>query len=285
MAAQLLEGRPLAKKIRENLKEELNEIKEKYKITPHLTAVQVGENEASQVYLNQQRKSCEKMGIEYELCELKKETTQQELANFIRALNQKKEVHGIIIQLPLPSQIDPRAMREVISPFKDVEGMHPQNMGLVTYGQPKLAPCTALAAFELIKSTGRELYGQEVVVVGHSDIVGKPIGLLLLDKFATLTICHIGTKDTSIHIKRADILIVAVGKANLVKGNLVKEGAIVIDIGINRVGDKLVGDVEFEKAKEKAAFITPVPGGVGPLTVTMLIKNTVSAVKWQLQNS
>lgn len=281
MSTILLEGKNLALEIKEEIKKELIKLKEEKNIIPLLTAISIGKNPASLVYINQQRKTCEKIGINYDLKELPYETKEEKVIELIKKLNNDSKITGIIIQLPLPSHIDARKIRSEILWEKDVEGVTPYNMGLVTYGQLRLAPCTALAVIELIKSTNVELYGKEVTIIGHSDIVGKPIALFLLEKFATVTICHIGTKDISFHVKRAEILIVAVGKANLIKGNLIKEGAIVIDVGINKIKDKIIGDVEFEEASKRASFITPVPGGVGPLTVIMLLKNTLEAIKWQ----
>ncbi len=298
MTAKLLDGEALAGKIKEELKKEIAELKGKG-TTPSLAAVQVGENPASRVYIRNQKKSCEEIGIDYQLRELSDRTTEDELLRFIEKLNGDAQVTGIILQMPLPSQIDSRRVQATISPSKDVEGMNPANMGMLVYGQAKVAPCTALGAMELLKSSGVELKGQEVTVVGHSEIVGKPITLMLLqslDASPTPTICHIATRDLAAHTRKADILIVAVGKAGLIKGDMVKEGAIVIDIGINRVplldGDgnpllndkgkpkkKTVGDVVFEEAVEKASYISPVPGGVGPLTTAMLLKNTVECAK------
>jgi methylenetetrahydrofolate dehydrogenase (NADP+)/methenyltetrahydrofolate cyclohydrolase len=222
------------------------------------------------------------MGLTYELKELPADTTQEKLGEFIETLNNDKNITGIILQMPLPEGLDARKAQIRISPDKDVEGMHPVNMGMLVYGSSRLAPPTAKGAMELLASSGVDLKGKEVTVVGHSEIVGKPIALMLLQsqlESATPTVCHIATKDLAFHTKKADVLIVAAGKAGLIKGDMVKPGAIVIDIGINRVGDKIVGDVEFEKAKEIASYISPVPGGVGPLTVTMLIKNTVECAK------
>jgi methylenetetrahydrofolate dehydrogenase (NADP+)/methenyltetrahydrofolate cyclohydrolase len=283
MAAELLKGAPIAERIREELAAEMAALKAKG-VTPSLAALQVGENPASAVYVGQQRKNAEKLGISYRLEELPADSSQKFVADFIGKLNQDPSVTGIILQMPVPEGFDARALQALIDPAKDVEGVSPANMGWVVFGRPTLAPCTALGVVELINSTGVELYGKEVVVVGHSDIVGKPVALLLLDKFATTTVCHIGTGERGVlpdHVKRAEILVVAVGKAGLIKGEWVKEGAIVVDVGINRVGDKLVGDVEFEPAAERAAYITPVPGGVGPLTVTILMRNTVAAAKRQ----
>ena len=298
MAAILLDGEKLAGEIKEGLKKEIEALKARG-IAPHLVAVQVGENPASRVYIKQQRKSCEEMGVEYELKELPDTTTQDELIRFIEGLNEDDSVTGIILQMPLPSQIDARQVQIKISPDKDVEGMHPANMGMLVFGEARLAPCTAQGAIELLKSSGVELKGKEIVVVGHSEIVGKPIALMLLssiDASPTPTVCHIATKDLKFHTKRADIVIVAAGKAGLVKADMLKTGAIVIDVGINRVPvldeegrpvlnekgkpkKKTVGDVEFEGAKEVCSYISPVPGGVGPLTVTMLLRNTVECAR------
>jgi len=283
MAAELLKGAPIAERIREEVAAQVAALKDQG-VTPSLVAIQVGENPASAVYVGQQQKAAEKLGIAYRLEELPADSSQKFVADFIAKLNQDPNVSGIILQMPVPQGLNARALQASLDPAKDVEGVSPANMGWVVFGRPMLAPCTALGAFELINSTGVDLYGKEVVVVGHSDIVGKPLALLLLDKFATTTVCHIGTGERGVlpeHVKRAEILVVAVGKAGLVKGEWIKEGAIVVDVGINRVGDKLVGDVEFEAAAERAAYITPVPGGVGPLTVTMLMRNTVLAAKQQ----
>lgn len=278
---EIIDGKEIAKKIKEEVKKEVENLKTE-NIFPKLVAVSAGENPASRVYIRQQQKNCEKVGIAYELKQLEDNTDEEKLISFIEQLNQDESVTGIILQLPLPPGIDVRKVQSKISPLKDVEGVNPANMGWIVYGRPFLAPCTALAVKEIVDYTGVDLYGKEVVMVGHSDIVGKPVALLLVDKFATVSICHIGTSDKGMletHVKRAEILIVAVGKANLIPGDWVKEGAIVIDVGINRVGDKIVGDVEFEKAKEKASLITPVPGGVGSVTTAILLRNTVIATK------
>ena len=300
MAAQLLDGNKVAERIKSELMKEIGEIKGR-NIVPSLTAVQVGENPASTVYVNNQKKSCEEMGISYKLEQLPESINESDLLKFIEKLNNDKKVNGIILQMPLPAGIAARNVQKTISPEKDVEGMNPANMGMLVYGTPNLAPCTALGAVELLKSSGVDLKGKEVTIVGHSEIVGKPIALMLLASMTeapTPTVCHVATKDLAFHTRRADILIVAVGKAGLIKGDMIKEGAIVIDIGINRVpmldaagkpvlNEKgvakkvTVGDVVFDEAVKKAAFISPVPGGVGPLTVMMLISNTVKACKLQ----
>ena len=284
MPAELIEGKKIADRIKERLKKEIEELKGEG-IVPSLSAIQVGESPGSKIYVRSQRRACEQVGIKYNLHQFEEAVSQEELENFIDQLNKDEAVSGIILQMPLPSHLNARALQERINPKKDAEGITPVNMGLVLYGRPVLGPCTPMAIMELINSTGVDLYGKEVTVVGHSDIVGKPTALLLLNKFATTSVCHIATGERGrvpYYVKNAEILIVAVGKANLIKGEWIKEGAIVIDVGINRVEGKIVGDVEFEVAKERASFITPVPGGVGPVTTAMLLKNTVKAAKLQL---
>lgn len=284
MPAVLLEGKIKAGEIRAQLKEEIEQLRSTYNASPYLVSIQVGENSASEVYIRSQQKLAFTLGIEYQLDKLAAETKEEQLLETIKKLNDDPKVNAVIIQLPLPQGIDVKKIVSHLDPHKDAEGMHPENLGRIISGDCKIAPPTPQAAMELIKSTGLNLYGKEAVVVGHSEIVGKPLALMLLNEFATTTVCHIATGERGLlpeHIARAEILIVAVGKANLIKGEWIKEGAVVIDIGINRVGDKLVGDVEFDKAKERAAFITPVPGGVGPLTVTFLMKNAVEAFKRQ----
>ncbi len=278
--AKLLEGKPLAEKIKEEIKQQVSSLKKK----PVLASIQVGDNAGAEAYAKSQEKTAESLGIEYQFHKLKQDTTETTLIEFIQKLNADKSVNGIIIQLPLPSQIDYKKISQFILPEKDVEGMHPANIGKIVFGKAKILPCTPAAVMELLNSTGVNLYGKEVVVVGHSEIVGKPLALLLLDKFATVTVCHIGTSKAGKleeHVRQAEVLIVAVGKAGLIKGEWIKEDAIVIDVGIDRVADKIVGDVEFEVAEKRASYITPVPGGVGPLTVTMLMRNVVEAAKLQ----
>ena len=278
--AQLLEGKPIGLKIREELKQQIAALGKR----PVLASLQVGDNAASEVYIKSQRRACEEVGIEFRLEKFDASLSEAELITAIQKLNKNPEISAIILQLPLPQQMDYKKVCGFISADKDADGIHPQNIGKIVFGQAKLLPATAASVVELLNSTGIDLYGKEVVVVGHSEIVGKPVALLLLDKFATVSVCHIGTSKAGKleqHVRGAEILVVAVGKANLIKGDWVKDGAIVVDVGINRVADKLVGDVEFEPAEKKAAYITPVPGGVGPLTVTMLLRNVVEAAKLQ----
>lgn len=278
--AKLLEGKPIAEKIKEEIKQQVQNLKNK----PVLASIMVGDSPGAVAYVKSQTKLAENLGIEYQLHKLSQDASEDSLIEFVQKLNSDKAVNGIIIQMPLPAQIDYKKISQFIAPEKDVEGMHPANIGKIVFGKARILPCTPAAVMELLKETGMDLYGKEVVVVGHSEIVGKPLALLLLDKFATVTVCHIGTSKAGKleeHVRNAEVLIVAVGKAGLIKGEWVKEGAIVIDVGINRVGDKIAGDVEFEGAEKRAAYITPVPGGVGPLTVTMLMRNLVEAAKLQ----
>lgn len=278
--AKLLEGKLLAERIKEDIKQEMQSLG----IKPVLASIQVGENAGAEAYVRSQKKTAESLGIEYRFHKLSQDTTEDALIEFIQKLNTDKSVNGVIMQMPLPFQIDYKKLSQFILPEKDVEGMHPANIGKIVFGKAKLLPCTAAAVMELLEATGADLYGKEVVVVGHSEIVGKPLSLLLLEKFATTTVCHIATSQAGKlqeHVEKAEILIVAVGKAGLIKGEWIKQGAIVIDVGINRVEGKIVGDVEFQEAEKRASWITPVPGGVGPLTVTMLMRNLIEAAKLQ----
>jgi len=263
--AKLLEGRPVAEKIKEEIKLSVQSLGR----IPVLASLLAGANPGAAAYVRAQEKIASELGIDYKLHQLPENISEDELIDFIIKLNEDSSVNGIIVQMPLPQHLDYKKISKFISPKKDIEGMH---------------LCTPTAVMELLNSTGIDLYGKEVVVVGHSEIVGKPLALFLLEKFATVTICHIATSKArrlEEHVRRAEVLIVAVGQAGLIKGEWIKEGAIVIDVGINRIGDKIVGDVEFEAAKKHAGFITPVPGGVGPLTVAILMRNLLEATKLQ----
>ncbi len=293
--AKLLEGKPIAERIKEGIKQQIQSLKNK----PVLASVQVGDNAGAEAYAKSQKKVADSLGIDYQFHKLPQDTSTELLLGFIRKLNNDITTHGIIIQMPLPAHIIYKNVSQFISPEKDVEGMHPANIGKILFGTSTtlsangecnriigktIVPCTPAAIMELLNSTGIDLYGKEVVIVGHSEIVGKPVALLLLEKFATVTVCHIGTSKAGKleeHVKGAEILIVAVGKAGLIKGEWVKQDAVVIDVGINCVNDKIVGDVEFEGAEKRASYITPVPGGVGPLTVTMLMRNLVETAAFQ----
>jgi len=278
--AKLLEGRPVAEKIKQAVKLSVQSLDR----APVLASVVVGANPGALAYVRSQEKIAQDLGIVYQLHQLAENTTEDQLVDFVIKLNNDRLINGIVVQMPLPQQIDYKNVSEFISPKKDIEGMHPSNIGKVLFGRARIAACTATAVMELLNSTGIDLYGKEVVVVGHSEIVGKPLSLLLLEKFATVTVCHIATSKVGRleqHVRRAEVLIVAVGQIGLIKGEWVKPGAIVIDVGINRLGDKIVGDVEFESAAKNASFITPVPGGVGPLTVAILMRNLIEATKLQ----
>ena len=285
MSAQLIDGKAVAGRVMGDVRKEIVELKKKHKLSPLLLAVQVGENPASVSYLRSQKKGCEAVGIDHQVEELPREISEQKLGQFIEEKNQDSKTTGIILQMPLPEQIHSEKAQEVIAACKDVEGVNPENLGFLMYGWPGIVPCTASAVMELIKSTGTSIKGRQVTLVGHSSLVGKPLALLLLSSqfdSATTTVCHIATRNLAEHTRRAEILIVAVGKPGLIKGDMIKEGAMVIDVGINRVEGKIVGDVVFEEAREKASLITPVPGGVGPVTTAMLLKNTLMAWKIQL---
>lgn len=286
MSAKLLDGKTLAVKIKEALMTEVNSLKSGHKRPPKLVSVQAGENPASEAYIASQRKNAESLGIAYAVEKLDAKISQDKLISVIDKLNKDGSVSGIIVQMPLPQHIDAKAIPKYISPLKDVEALHPQNMGDIVFGKARILPCTAAACMELLNSIDSlDLYGKEAVIVGHSEIAGKPLALLLLNRFVTTTVCHIATGERGTlpeFVKRAEILIVACGKPCFIKGDWIKEGAIVIDVGINRVEGKIVGDVDFESAREKASYITPVPGGVGPLTVAMLMKNVVEAFKLQM---
>jgi methylenetetrahydrofolate dehydrogenase (NADP+)/methenyltetrahydrofolate cyclohydrolase len=278
--ARLLEGRPLAEKIKEEIKQQISLLK----IKPVLASLVCGQNAGVEYFIRSQKKVAQELGIEYQLYDLGHDCRGDSAAGLIEKLNNDDSVHGIILHMPLPGHIDCKKISQLILPEKDVEGLHPDNIGKILLGQKAILPCTAAAVMEMLACAGTDLYGKEAVVVGHSAIVGKPLALLLLEKFATVTVCHIGTSGAGKleeHVRAAEVLIVAIGKPELIKGDWIKEGAVVIDVGINRVGERIVGDVEFEAAQKHASYITPVPGGVGPLTVVMLMRNLIEAVKIQ----
>lgn len=288
MSATLLKGKDVAVGITEEIQKDIAALKEKHDIVPSLASILVEGDPASKSYAGRQQKSAAKIGIDYQLHELPNDISEQKLVSFIEDLNRDDSVNGIMLQMPLPKGIDSYKVQSTIAMKKDVEGITPANMGLIIYDRPRLCPCTSLSAIKMVEASGVEIYGKDLTVVGRSAIVGRPVALLMLQKkySATTTICHTGTANSGKlpeHVGRADILIVAAGQPELVKGEWVKEGSVVIDVGFNWIDGKSVGDVEFEVAKERAAYITPVPGGVGPLTVTILFQNTVEATKWQLE--
>jgi methylenetetrahydrofolate dehydrogenase (NADP+)/methenyltetrahydrofolate cyclohydrolase len=283
MPAQLLDGAALAKQIRRELASEVAEFNRRSVVTPKLAAVLVGDDPASQVYVRNKRRDCEEVGMQSELHKLPATTTQQELLTLIEKLNRDPLVHGILVQLPLPAQIDSRVVLEAVSTNKDVDAFHPQNVGLMVQGHPRFLPCTAAAVQQLLIRNDIPISGQHVVVVGRSDIVGKPLSIMLAQRGpgadATVTLCHSRTRDLAAVTRQADILVVAIGRAAFVTGEMIRPGATVIDVGINRTESGLVGDVDFESARQIAERLTPVPGGVGPLTRVMLLVNTLRAAR------
>lgn len=277
--AQIIDGKKISAEVREELKAEVAKLKEKG-LTPGLAVVLVGENPASQIYVRNKTKACEEVGIKSFQHTLPGDIKEEELLSLIRELNAAKDVHGILVQLPLPSRMDSEAVLDLISPSKDVDGFHPYNMGRLMIGNALLQPCTPYGIMRLLDSTGVDASGKNAVIIGRSNIVGKPMAMMLLKRNATVTICHSKTKDLPEKVREADILVAAIGRDRFVKGDWIKEGAVVIDVGMNRAPDgKLTGDVDFDAASLKASHITPVPGGVGPMTIAMLLKNTVAAAR------
>jgi methylenetetrahydrofolate dehydrogenase (NADP+)/methenyltetrahydrofolate cyclohydrolase len=288
---KIIDGKGQAERIKDEVRARVTVLTE-LGWQPRLVSIDIGENPAVSVYIRNQSRACEQVGIQFEHRHYAEGITPGELLAAIQALNADPRVTGIILQRPLPPMLDLEQVENAIHPSKDVEGMSPVHIGNIVYGDSSLGPCTSLATVELLRSTGLNLRGLEVVVVGHSEIVGKPVALLLVEELATVTICHHGTRNLSYHTRQADALIVAVGKPGLITAEMVKPGAAVIDIGINHVQvtqpdgsqkSKIVGDVDFDGVHEVAGWITPVPGGVGPMTVAMLLRNTVVATERQKQ--
>ena len=277
MTAQIISGTALSSKIKGELAEKISQYRAQGKRAPGLAVVLVGEDPASQVYVANKRKSCAEIGIHSKAYDLPASTSQQQLLDLIEQLNQDAEIDGILVQLPLPKHIDSSKVIDAIAPHKDVDGFHPYNVGRLCQRVPTLRACTPYGVMKLLETTGIPLRGKHAVVVGASNIVGRPVALELLLAGCTVTVTHRFTQNLAEEVSRADLLVVAVGKPHLVKGEWIKEGAVVIDVGINRVDGKLVGDVEYDTAAQRAGYITPVPGGVGPMTVAMLMSNTVEA--------
>ncbi|QBQ64524.1 bifunctional methylenetetrahydrofolate dehydrogenase/methenyltetrahydrofolate cyclohydrolase FolD [Actinobacillus indolicus] len=277
MVAQVISGNSLATKIKGEIAAQISLNLAQGKRAPGLAVILVGADPASQVYVGSKRKSCAEVGIESKSYDLPENTSEQALLDLIEKLNQDETVDGILVQLPLPKQIDSTKVIEAIRPDKDVDGFHPYNVGRLCQRIPTLRACTPYGVMKLLETTGVSLYGKHAVIVGASNIVGRPMALELLLGGCTVTVTHRFTQDLESHIRQADILVVAVGKPKFIPGDWVKEGAIVIDVGINRLDGKLVGDVDYDVASQKASFITPVPGGVGPMTVAMLMQNTLQA--------
>lgn len=276
---KIIDGKAIAATMRETIKADVEKLAAQG-VTPGLAVVLVGEDPASRVYVSMKEKACEQAGIFSDEHKLSAATTEDQLLALIDEINNDARIDGILVQLPLPPHIDESKILEAISPAKDADGFHPYNVGRLVTGNPLFQPCTPYGVMKMLEHTGVDLKGKEVVVVGRSNIVGKPVALMCLAQHATVTICHSRTRDLAAQVGRADVVIAAVGQPEMVKGAWIKEGAVVIDVGVNRVGDKkLVGDVEFAAAKERASAITPVPGGVGPMTITMLLYNTVESAK------
>lgn len=283
--AKILDGKAVSQRVKDDLKKETEKFVKDNGFAPGLAVVIVGNDPASRVYVNSKKRACEEIGYyseEHALCE---STTEDELLNLVERLNNDDKIHGILVQLPLPKHINEETIINAINPKKDVDAFHPVNVGKIMIGNFDFLPCTPAGVMELIKESGISLEGKNCVVIGRSNIVGKPQAMLLLHKNATVTICHSKTKNLKEIAQTADVLVVAVGRAQMITGDYIKEGAVVIDVGMNRLENKkLVGDVDFESASKKASYITPVPGGVGPMTIAMLMKNTLTAAKKSAEN-
>jgi len=279
----ILDGRALSQKVMEDIKVEVLNYK-KRGIVPGLAMILVGNNPASLLYVNMKAKACEQVGIYSINHRLPQEITEKKLLSVIEALNENPMIHGILVQLPLPEHIDESRVVEAVAPCKDVDGFHPYNMGRLARGNPCFISCTASGIMKLLEAYDIEVKGKDVVVVGAGNITGKPMALLLLNRGATVQVCHVFTKGLEDKVKNADIVVSAVGKEGLITGDMIKEGAVVIDVGIKKKGDSVVGDVDFGSVSSKASFITPVPGGVGPMTIAMLLHNTLKAVSLSLNS-
>jgi methylenetetrahydrofolate dehydrogenase (NADP+)/methenyltetrahydrofolate cyclohydrolase len=283
VSPKILDGKALAARIKEGLKKEVAQLTAEG-LTPGLAVILVGEDPASQVYVRNKERACAELGINSWKHHLPADTSQEDLVQLVKRINADPEVHGILVQLPLPAQIKTEAVLDAIDPAKDVDGFHPVNLGLLAAGRPGIIPCTPAGVIELVKESGVEIAGKECVIVGRSNIVGKPLAFLFLQEHGTVTICHSRTRNLEEVCRRADILVVAAGRAGLVHGGMIKPGAVVIDVGINRTAEgRLTGDVDFASAVQQAGAITPVPGGVGPMTIAMLMKNTVTAARRTVQ--
>ncbi len=279
MGYRLIDGKAIAKEIRQELKLEVEELKKDKGITPGLAVILVGDDPASQSYVRGKERAAGDVGIYSELHRMPEDTDQKELIDKVQELNNDPKIHGILCQLPLPGHLDESDVINTIRPEKDVDGFHPISVGNMHIGEECFLPCTPAGIIELLDRTGVDISGKDAVVVGRSNIVGKPVSMLLLGRHATVTICHSRTRDLAAKTAAADILVAAVGRPKMITADMVKDGAVVIDVGVNRVDKKLVGDVDFDAVKDKVSAITPVPGGVGPMTITMLLKNTIEAAK------
>ena len=289
MTATLIDGKAIAADLRAELAGEVTEFRHATGVTPHLAAVLIGDDPASAVYVRNKQKACEKAGIKSTLHRLPDLLTEDGLLTIIHQLNATPDIHGILVQLPLPKHINEHTVLDSVNAAKDVDCFHPENVGLLVQGRPRVLPCTPHGVQQLLVSAGTQIPGAHAVVLGRSEIVGKPMGMLLIQRGAaanaTVTICHSRTADLAAITRQADILVAAIGKPNFVTADMVKPGAVVIDVGINRVDDRLVGDVDFAAVREVASAITPVPGGVGPMTIAMLLRNTLTAAQLQTSES
>jgi methylenetetrahydrofolate dehydrogenase (NADP+)/methenyltetrahydrofolate cyclohydrolase len=280
----IIDGKAIAREIQKQVREEIEGLKRRWGMVPGLGVVLVGDDPASHLYVRNKEKACKEVGIRSYEHLLPASISEKELLSLIHSLNRNKDVHGILVQLPLPAHVHADRVLEAVSPQKDIDGFHPVNQGRLLLGGEGFKPCTPMGIMKLLDSVGCDPKGKNAVVVGRSNIVGKPVGLMLLAQHATVTVCHSRTVSLRDEVSRADILVVAIGKAGMVRGDWVKAGAVVIDVGVNRLpSGKLVGDVEFDSAKERASWISPVPGGVGPMTICMLLFNTLKAAKDSLQ--
>lgn len=280
MSARLIDGKALAQQVRERLAKESAELLAKTGVKPGLSTILVGDDPASHLYVKNKQKACDAAGIYIDDHKLPATTTQSDLLALIEKVNGDSKIHGILVQLPLPKHIDSKAVLDAVSPHKDADGFHPYNFGRLVEGHPVFEACTPKGVIKMIESTGALIEGKRAVVLGRSNIVGKPLALMLLQRNATVTICHSKTKDLPAVCREAELLLVAIGKPRFVTADMVREGAVVIDVGTNRLPDgKVVGDVDFEPVSRKAAWISPVPGGVGPMTIAMLLDNTVESAK------
>lgn len=289
MTAKVIDGKAIATALRNNLREEVARFHDETSVTPHLVAVLVGDDPASAVYVRNKQRACERAGIKSTLHRLAAKTTETELLEVVGRCNADGDVHGILVQLPLPAQIQEKAVLDAVSPLKDVDAFHPENVGRIVQGRPRYLPCTPHGIQHLLMESGVPIEGAHVVVLGRSEIVGKPLAIMLMQKDeaanATVTVCHSRTRDLASIVRSADVVVAAIGSPRFVRAEMVKPGAAVIDVGINRVGNRLIGDVDFDAVRAIASVITPVPGGVGPMTVAMLLNNTLVSARLAAQQA
>ncbi len=281
--AHIIDGNEISARIRGGIASRVKSLREQTGVSPGLAAVLVGDDPASEIYVERKTRACEEVGIYSEELRLSSGTTERELLKEIERLNADPKIHGILVQLPLPPSISETAVLSAVSPRKDVDGFHPENMGMLMEGSPRFISCTPYGIMEMIDHLEIDVEGMDIVIVGRSNIVGKPVAAMLLNRDATVTVCHLCTKNLADFTRSAEILIVAIGCSRFITGDMIREGAVVIDVGINRdKNGKITGDVDFESASRKCSYITPVPGGVGPMTITMLLKNTLAAAEMAL---